>query len=94
MKKPALTARVKHRESILFRKTDEEAVLFDEDRGEAFLLNDTGYYLFEKIDGSKTVGDLVNEAVGYFDGERRQITDEVLDWIGEMHKLNILETIS
>jgi hypothetical protein len=93
MKTSALTARVKHRDSILFRKTDEQAVVFDEDRGEAFLLNETGNFLFERIDGRRTIGELVNEAVGTFRGEKRHITEEVLAWIGEMVKRDILETV-
>jgi hypothetical protein len=90
---PAATARLMRRETVLFRKTDDEAVLFDEDRGEAYLLNETGYFLFERIDGRATVGELVAAAVAAFDGESRRITEEVLEWIGEMVKNDILDTV-
>ena len=45
---------------LLREEFDDWAVLFDPDTGNAFGLNPTGVFVWKCLDGSRTVGDILN----------------------------------
>ncbi len=80
--------------SILFRKVEEEFVVFEEDKGDTFFLNEPASFVFEKIDGRRSCAQIVEEASGSFEGDRRSIERDVLELIRDFEEKGIVEVAS
>jgi methyltransferase-like protein len=81
--------------SIVSRKTDNEYVLVPvtnniADMNSVFTLNETGSYIWEKIDGTRTVKDIVNELITEYDIDRETAEKDVNGFVTDMYMYLII----
>jgi hypothetical protein len=63
-------------ETILWRKDEEQAVLFDEERGEPYLLNDTATRVWELCQQGEKIGRIIEALLEEFEGDPSVIKKE------------------
>jgi hypothetical protein len=81
--------------SIVTRKTGNEYVLVPvanniADMNSVYTLNETGAFLWELIDGKKSVKDLIDELISEYDIDKETATADVMSFIEEMKKYLII----
>jgi hypothetical protein len=81
--------------SIVTRKTGNEYVLVPianniADMNSVYTLNETGAFLWELIDGKKTVKDLIDAMISEYDVGNETATADVMSFIEEMKKYLII----
>jgi hypothetical protein len=82
--------------SIVTRKTGNEYVLVPvanniADMNSVYTLNETGAFLWELIDGKKTVKDLIDAMISEYDVGKEIATADVSSFIEEMNKYLIIK---
>jgi hypothetical protein len=82
--------------SIVTRKTGNEYVLVPianniADMNSVYTLNETGAFLWEQIDGKKSVKDLIKALVNEYDIDGETASRDVMSFIEEMHKYLIIK---
>ncbi|NSW93526.1 MAG: PqqD family protein [Bacteroidales bacterium] len=80
---------------IVSRKTGNEYVLVPvidniADMNSVFILNETGAFIWEKIDGENTVGEIIEKLVTEFDIEKETATEDVLSFFNRMKDFLII----
>lgn len=81
--------------SIVTRKTGNEYVLVPianniADMDSVYTLNETGAFLWEQIDGKKSVKDLIEALINEYDIDEETASRDVMSFIEEMHKYLII----
>jgi Coenzyme PQQ synthesis protein D (PqqD) len=81
--------------SMVTRKTGSEYVLVPvsdniADMNSVYTLNETGAFLWELIDGRKSVTDLIDSLVNEYDADRETATRDVFSFLEEMNKYLII----
>jgi hypothetical protein len=81
--------------SIVSRKTDDEYVLVPvteniADMNSVFTLNETGSYIWEKIDGTRTAADIINDLISEYDIDRETAEKDVSGFVADMHNYLII----
>jgi len=73
---------------LVFREEfDDWAVLFDPDTGDAYGLDPVGVFLWKRLDGGHTVGDLVEGLRGECEDEvPEEAPEHVQDFIDKLEK--------
>ena len=84
-----------HSESIVTRKTGNEYVLVPvtnniADMDSVYTLNETGAFIWEQIDGEKSVGDLIEAVIAEYDIDRETAASDVLSFFDKMSKYLII----
>lgn len=64
---------------IIFQPVIDEAVLVNPDTAESLFLNSTGMLIWQYIDGSRTIDDLVQMIAAYFDMALDRIMADIVD---------------
>jgi hypothetical protein len=82
--------------SIVTRKTGNEYVLVPianniADMNSVYTLNETGAFLWELIDGKKTLKDLIKSLISEYDIDKETATADVFSFIEEMNKYLIIK---
>jgi hypothetical protein len=82
--------------SIVTRKTGSEYVLVPvanniADMNSVYTLNETGAFLWELIDGERSVGDLAEALVNEYDIDRDTAISDVISFIDNMSKYLIIK---
>ena len=82
--------------SIVTRKTGNEYVLVPianniADMNSVYTLNETGAFLWELIDGKKTIKDLIDAMISEYDVGKEIATEDVSSFIEEMNKYLIIK---
>ncbi len=55
-----------------------------------FTLNETGKAVWEKLDGKKTIGDIINSLLSEFEGSKAEIQEDVIGLIEELFKRKMI----
>lgn len=81
--------------SIVTKKTGNEYVLVPvanniADMDSVYTLNETGTFIWELIDGKKSVNDLIEAVVNEYDTDNKKATEDVFSFIDEMRKYLII----
>ncbi|MCX6334279.1 MAG: PqqD family protein [Bacteroidia bacterium] len=76
--------------SVVTRKTGNEYVLVPianniADMNSVYTLNETGAFLWEQIDGKKSVKDLIDAMISEYDINKETATADVISFIEEMN---------
>jgi PqqD family protein of HPr-rel-A system len=71
-------------EYILWRVEDENAVLFNEETGDPFLLNETGTRIFEHCTGGHTIAEIVDTLIEEYECDKAAIQEDVLETLQEL----------
>ena len=84
-----------HSRSIVTRKTGNEYVLVPvtnniADMNSVYTLNDTGAFIWDLIDGVKSVEDLIEAVINEYDIDRETATSDVFSFIDNMSKYLII----
>jgi len=82
-------------ESVVTRKTGHEYVLVPvvdniADMNSVYTLNETGAFLWELIDGKRTVKDLIDSLIIEYDVDRDKASREVISFLDDMDKFLII----
>ncbi len=84
-----------HSPSIVTRKTGNEYVLVPivnniADMNSVYTLNETGAFIWELIDGKKSVGDLIEALTKEYEIDKDTATLDVFSLMGKMSKYLII----
>ncbi|MBG0860699.1 MAG: PqqD family protein [Bacteroidales bacterium] len=80
---------------MVTRKTGHEYVLVPvvdniADMNSVYTLNETGAFLWELIDGKRTVKDLIDSLIIEYDVDRDKASREVISFLDDMDKFLII----
>lgn len=94
--KVALASIPKKNDSIIFRKIGDEYILVPMLKSAAevehiFNLNQVGAAVWEKIDGVRSVGEIVAELTDEYDVGSGQIEAEVIEFLNDIAAAKIIE---
>jgi len=92
----SLISVVSQSSSIVTRKTGKEYVLVPianniADMNSVYTLNETGAFLWEQIDGKKSVKDLIEALISEYEIDKESATRDVLSFIEEMNRYLIIK---
>jgi len=92
----SLNSVVSQSSSIVTRKTGKEYVLVPianniADMNSVYTLNETGAFLWEQIDGKKSVKDLIQALIAEYEIDKESATRDVLSFIEEMNRYLIIK---
>jgi methyltransferase-like protein len=84
-----------HSSSIVTKKTGNEYVLVPvtnniADMDSVFTLNETGAFIWELIDGKKSVEDLIEAVIKEYNVDSITATTDVFSFINNLHKYLII----
>jgi hypothetical protein len=82
---PRIVARDTGDEYVLVPVTDNIA-----DMKSVYTLNSTGAFIWNRLDGARTVQDIVNEVEQEFDVDSKQALDDVLSFFHDMKEYLII----
>ncbi len=93
---PDLKSVLSHSPSVVTRKTGTEYVLVPvadniADMDSVYTLNETGAFVWEHIDGKRTVEDLIAALTGEYDIDSETATNDVISLLEEMSKYLIIK---
>lgn len=85
-----------HSPSVVTRKTGNEYILVPvagniADMDSIYTLNETGAFIWEQIDGKKTIGEIIKAVVEEFDTEPQTAERDVLEFMESMKKYLIID---
>jgi hypothetical protein len=84
-------------EDVVAREIEEEFLLVPIASGigdmedALYTLNETGREIWNRLDGQKTLADLVAELCGEYDADADEIQQDVCGLVGELERLNMVE---
>ena len=81
--------------SIVTRKTGNEYVLVPitnniADMNSVYTLNETGAFIWEQIDGKRSIGDIITAATAEYDIDFRNAETDVFSFVENMSKYLII----
>jgi methyltransferase-like protein len=84
-----------HSPFVVTRKTGNEYVLVPvtnniADMNSVYTLNETGAFVWERIDGKNSVEDLIDAVVNEYETDKETATKDVLALLGDMNKYLII----
>jgi hypothetical protein len=90
-----LNSVVSHSPSIVTRKTGNEYVLVPvanniADMDSVYTLNETGAFIWEQIDGKRTVGELIELLIQEYEIDSDLAGNDVFEFLGNMKKYLII----
>ncbi|MGD0583742.1 MAG: PqqD family protein [Bacteroidales bacterium] len=82
--------------SVVTRKTGNEYVLVPvtdniADMDSVYTLNETGAYIWEQIDGNRTISDIIALLTGEFDIDKKTASADLLDFLSKMSAYLIIK---
>lgn len=82
--------------SVVTRKTGNEYVLVPitnniADMNSVYTLNETGAFIWELIDGKKSVNELIDALITEYEIDKDTATEDVFSFIEEMNKYLIIK---
>ncbi len=85
-----------HSPTVVTRKTGNEYILVPvtgniADMNSIFTLNETGAYIWENIDGQKTVGEIIELVENEFDIDHPTAERDVLEFLESMRSYLIID---
>jgi hypothetical protein len=84
-----------HSKSIVTTRTGNEYVLVPianniADMNSMYTLNETGAFIWERIDGKKSAGDIINEIINEYEVDYETASNDVFSFIDEMRSYLII----
>lgn len=89
---------LRQNENIVFRKIEDEYVLVpmaasSEDVEYIFNLNEIGSSIWEKVDGKKSLQDILNELYSEYEGDQKTIKANAIEFINDLRKAKLIEVV-
>lgn len=90
-----LNSILSHSPSVVTRKTGNEYVLVPianniADMNNVYTLNETGAFIWEQIDGERTIDKIIDLVIQEYDIDKDSANKDVYDFIANMQKFLIL----
>jgi methyltransferase-like protein len=90
-----LNSVLSHSPSVVTRKTGNEYVLVPvanniADMNSVFVLNETGAFIWEQIDGKRTVGEIIEVVINEYEIDNDSASKDVFDFIENMKSFLIV----
>jgi hypothetical protein len=90
-----LSSILSHSPSVVTTRTGNEYVLVPianniADMNSMYTLNETGAFIWELIDGKRTVGEIISELVKEFDIDNDTASADVISFIDDMKKYLVI----
>lgn len=84
-----------HSSSVVTRKSGNEYILVPvtdniADMDSVYTLNETGAFIWEQIDGKRTVKEIIDLVIQEYEIDRDSASKDVFDLIGHMQKFLII----
>ncbi|GJM26874.1 MAG: hypothetical protein DHS20C16_32890 [Phycisphaerae bacterium] len=79
------------RDDVTFHVIDDEALIYDPDRGATHRLNSTARFIWEHCDGAADCESIAAELTGVWDASSQQACDDVLLAVGSMVENGLLK---
>jgi hypothetical protein len=84
-----------HSTSVVTKKTGNEYVLVPvtdniADMDSVYTLNESGAFIWEQIDGKRTVGEIIDEIIKEYDIDEKTAATDVFSFIENMSKYLII----
>ena len=91
-----MDAILKKIENIVFRKIGDEYILVPiaasvADVESIFNLNETGAAIWDRIDGKKSLKEIVAQIQGEYEAEGQQVEMDVVEFVNEMMEAKLIE---
>ncbi|HVN59267.1 MAG TPA: PqqD family protein [Bacteroidales bacterium] len=85
-----------HSSNVVTRKTGNEYVLVPvtdniADMDSVFTLNETGAFIWEQIDGTREISEIIGLLIAEFDTDRQTAETDLMDFIRNMGSLLIIK---
>ena len=77
-------------DTAMARRVDDDLVILDIPSGQYFELNAVGALLWDRLDGTHSVDDLIEAVLGEYDVDRETATTDVEDLLGEMIRAGLV----
>lgn len=95
---PALDGVFRKSDNIVFRKIDQEYLLVplaasSGDVQSIYNLNETGAAVWERLDGRKTVSEIVEELLSEYEGQREDLEADVSAFLADLRETGIVEAV-
>jgi len=75
---------------IIWRNLEGEAVLLNPQTGKYFGINEVGCSFWEKVDGKKSIADIIDLLLNEYDVERKTLENDINELVAAMEKQNIV----
>lgn len=76
---------------VVFEKEDDGAMLFNPETGEIKLLNTTGAFIFQNLDGKKSFPEMVKLLQENFeDAPKEDLEKDLNDFLADLRKVNLI----
>lgn len=90
-----LNSILSHSPSVVTRKTGNEYVLVPvanniADMNSVYTLNETGAFIWEQIDGERTIDKIIDLVIQEYDIDKDSASKDVYDFIANMQKFLII----
>ena len=87
---------IKKSENVVFRKIEDEYILVPmvasaADVESIYNLNETGAAVWERVDGKKSIKDIIEEIKAEYEDEGNQIENNVISFVREMTEAKLIE---
>ena len=79
------------KDHISWRLIEDRAYLVDRDEGELLELNPVGTEIWQALDGSRDIGDVVNHVCQTFDVSRKKAEKDTVRFIERLKNMEIIE---
>ena len=79
---------------ILWREADGNVVLFHEDNGRAFALNETATVIWKLCDGTRSTADIASQLAASFGLDAAVAREAMAELVGELSEEGCVETAS
>jgi len=83
--------RPKRTDQVYWQFSDDVIVLKDAETGWFYRLNDVGTLIWELVDGTHTIDDIVREVLNEYDVTPEQAHADVMEFLENLRDLNFLE---
>ena len=79
-------------ETISETDLDDEKIILDTDSGKFISINNTGSEIYEEIDGTKTVNDIILRLSEKYDGSQ-EISEDTLSFMNMLFEKRLIELV-
>ena len=91
-----MAAVLKKSENVVFRKIEDEYILVPivasaADVESIFNLNETGAAVWERLDGTKKLSDIIEDIKAEYESEDSRIEDDVMTFVSGMVEAKLIE---
>ena len=91
----SLGQRYKRNENFVFRRIENETILVPikdnvGDMGSIYNLNEVGAFVWEQLDGERTIHEIIDLITEEFDAAAREVETDLNEFVGELQEIDAI----